>query len=255
MTSTKLFKSTKLTKQLAQVIAVIYGAYALFALPVATLLLSLAAGLIVLGIFDSVEIAITATIVVGIAFKFILSLPGKLFKRREPFQTLDSKQVAATLAGMRKAAPKGSPMSTAAMAQGTLASSYAEGFADAGTTDGGAATAGGTVAKAPEAAATKPAPTKSASDMMEGMAEKSDGLFTLGKLPSETKTGPHIDTGSTLLTALQKLDTNQIKSMTDDTRKLLDTQKTLMNMLQSMKPMLTDGKELLSTFNNMFGQK
>lgn len=239
-----------MTKQVAQVIAVIYGAYALFALPVATLLLSLAAGLIVLGLMDSMELAVIATIVVGVVFKYVFSLPGKLFKRREGYQTLDSSQVAATLAGMRKAAPAGSPMSTAAMAQGMLASSYAEGFADAGTTDGGAAPAGGVEPKKEASASSVPAPTTT-----EGMTEKSDGLFTLGKLPSESKTGPHIDTGSTILNALQGLDKEQIKSMTDDTRKLLDTQKTLLNMLQSMKPMLTDGKELLTTFGSMFGQK
>lgn len=250
MNPAKLFKSTKTTKQLAQAIAVIYGLYALFALPIATLLLSLAAGLIVLGFVDSLELAVVATIVVGILFKFVFSLPGKLFKRSEPFQTLDSGEVAQTLSSMRKAAPARTPMSTAAMATGTLASSYAEGFADAGTTDGGAASASGVEPPKEASASSVPAPA-----ITEGMAEKSDGLFTLGKLPSESKTGPHIDTGSTILTALQSLDKDQIKSMTDDTRKLLDTQKTLLNMLQSMKPMLTDGKELLSTFGNMFGQK
>ncbi len=236
---------------MAQVIAVIYGAYALFALPVAILLLSLAAGLIVLGLLDSMEIAVIATILVGIIFKYVFSLPGKLLKRPENFQTLDSKQVAATLAGMRKAAPAHTPMSTAAMAKGMLASDYAEGFADAGTTDGGAAPAGGVEPKKEASASSVPAPTTTT----EGMAEKSDGLFTLGKLPSESKTGPHIDTGSTILNALQNLDKDQIKSMTEDTRKLLDTQKTLLNMLQSMKPMLTDGKELLNTFGSMFSQK
>lgn len=243
------FKSTKMTKQVAQVIAVIYGAYALFALPIATLLLSLAAGLIVLGLLNSMELAVIATIIVGLVFHFVFSIPGKLFKGREGFQTLDSSQVAATLAGMRKAAPARTPLSTAASAQGMLTSSYAEGFADAATTDGGAAPAGGVEPKKEASASSVPAPTT------EGMTEKSDGLFTLGKLPSETKTGPHIDTSSTILNALQNLDKDQIKSMTEDTRKLLDTQKTLLNMLQSMKPMLTDGKELLNTFGSMFSQK
>ncbi len=235
------FKSTKMTKQIAQVIAVIYGIYAIFSMPLATLILSLGAGLIVLGAFESVELATVATVVVGILFTTILSIPSKLFSRRENFQTLDSKVVASTLADMRRAAPPRLPLS---MAQGTLASGFAEGFADAATISGGAATAAGTPAKSAESATSKPA-----------AAAATDGLFQLGKLPSEKKEGPHIDTGSTILNALQNLDTTQIKSLTDDTRKLLDTQKTLLNMMQSMKPMLTDGKELLSTFNGMFGAK
>ena len=45
---------------------------------------------------------------------------------------------------------------------------------------------------------------------------------------------------------------DQIKSMTDDTQKLIDTQKSLMGLLGTMKPMMQDGKQLLETFNTMF---
>ena len=38
-----------------------------------------------------------------------------------------------------------------------------------------------------------------------------------------------------------------------DTQKLIDTQKSLMMMLGTMKPMLSDGKQLIDTFNQMFG--
>jgi hypothetical protein len=241
------FKSSKMTRQVAQVIALIYGIYAIFAMPLATLILSLAAGLIVLGIFESMELAITATILVGIVFNSILRIP-RAFMHKENFQTLDSKQVSTTLADMRRAAPARLPLSTA-NAAGTMASSFAEGFADAATMDGGAAPAAGTTPPPAASASSKPAATT------EGLANKTDGLFKLGELPAETKGGPHIDTSTTLMNALQGLDKGQISRLTDDTRKLLDTQKTLLNMMQSMKPMLTDGKELLATFSGMFGSK
>ena len=80
------------------------------------------------------------------------------------------------------------------------------------------------------------------------------GMFKLGELPSETKTGPHIDAGTTIMRALGALNPDQISSLTDDTRKLLDTQKSLMGMLSTMKPMLSDGQNLLSSFTNMFGK-
>jgi hypothetical protein len=79
-------------------------------------------------------------------------------------------------------------------------------------------------------------------------------MFKLGELPSETKTGPHIDAGTTIMRALGALNPDQISSLTDDTRKLLDTQKSLMGMLSTMKPMLSDGQNLLSSFTNMFGK-
>ena len=42
-------------------------------------------------------------------------------------------------------------------------------------------------------------------------------------------------------------------SILDYTQKLIDTQKSLMMMLGTMKPMLSDGKQLIETFNQMFG--
>jgi hypothetical protein len=81
------------------------------------------------------------------------------------------------------------------------------------------------------------------------------GMFKLGELPSATANGPHIDAGTTIMRALGALNPDQIGSLTDDTRKLLDTQKSLMNMLSTMKPMLSDGQNLLASFTNMFGKQ
>jgi hypothetical protein len=46
---------------------------------------------------------------------------------------------------------------------------------------------------------------------------------------------------------------DQVKQMTEDSRKLMETQKSLMGMLGNMKPMVQDGKQLMETFQEMFG--
>jgi len=79
--------------------------------------------------------------------------------------------------------------------------------------------------------------------------------FKLGEIPSQMKNGPHIDAGSTLIKAIQGLNRDQINAMTKDTQQLIETQKSLMGMLGTMKPMMNDGKELMETFQQMFGQQ
>ena len=56
------------------------------------------------------------------------------------------------------------------------------------------------------------------------------------------------------------INTTAGNSKTDDDpnfayqKQLIDTQKSLMGMLGTMKPMMKDGKELMETFQQMFGQ-
>jgi hypothetical protein len=78
--------------------------------------------------------------------------------------------------------------------------------------------------------------------------------FTLGEIPGQAKKGPHLDVSSTLMKAINNLNPEQIQAMSVDTKQLIETQKTLMGMLGTMKPMLNDGKELMSTFQDMFGK-
>lgn len=78
--------------------------------------------------------------------------------------------------------------------------------------------------------------------------------FKLGEIPNQVKDGPHIDVGSTLMKAIKDLNPDQINAMTKDTKQLIDTQKSLMGMLGTMKPMMQDGKELMDTFQQMFGK-
>ena len=55
------------------------------------------------------------------------------------------------------------------------------------------------------------------------------------------------------MNALNGLKPDQIKSMTQDTRQLLDTQKSLMGMLDSLAPMMKESSSLLNMFQTMFG--
>ena len=79
--------------------------------------------------------------------------------------------------------------------------------------------------------------------------------FKLGEIPSQVKNGPHIDASSTLMKAINSLNPDQINAMTNDTKQLIETQKSLMGMLGTMKPMMNDGKELMETFQEMFGKQ
>jgi len=87
----------------------------------------------------------------------------------------------------------------------------------------------------------------------EDFQSATNGLFKLGQMPSEHTGGPHLDAGSTIMKAMSSFDKNTVSAMTADTKKLLETQKGLMSMLNEMRPVLKDGKELLETFSGMFG--
>jgi hypothetical protein len=87
----------------------------------------------------------------------------------------------------------------------------------------------------------------------DGFQEPSAGLFKLGELPSEMKKGPFIDAASTMTKAMNALQPDQMAAMTAESQSLLETQKNLMGMLQSMRPVLQDGRQLLDTFSGIFG--
>lgn len=281
------FKSTKMTKQAAQGLGILYIVYALFMIGIPGLLLSLAAGLVVMGMQSSFELAVAAAILVGLLYKII---PFR--KQREGFQTLSAAEVTQRINQMKASSqlrtpPVGYDKGNAPMIglgpQGVLASQFAEGFASVRTglphgslaegfanpTDekaekpdtAKAASSGPASADIKDEVKTDALPAKPIAKAVTnekkevaGFKGNNDGLFRLGEMPNEASGGPHIDTSSTVLSAISSLKPDQIKNMTDDTRKLLDTQKSLLGMLETMKPMITDGQELLSSFNNMFGK-
>jgi hypothetical protein len=90
-------------------------------------------------------------------------------------------------------------------------------------------------------------------NVMEAMESASGHLFKLGKMPSETADGPMVDAGSTLMKAMNMLKPDQVKSLSSDSKQLLDTQRGLMDMLKQMQPVLSESRQLMDTFSTMFG--
>jgi hypothetical protein len=138
---------------------------------------------------------------------------------------------------------------------GIMDSKFLEGFADASDNK-----KDGTPANSSSSPAPTDAPTatenlkKDVPATKDGFTNKgTDGMFKLGSIPSDAADGAHIDVGTTLMNALNSLKPDQVKQMTEDTRKLMETQKSLMGMLGTMKPMLQDGKQMMDTFQEMFG--
>ena len=245
------FKSSKGTRYASYVLVVVFALYALTAIGMTGLLFSSAVGLVAFGITESVEATAVVLVLAGILFKVVRPVEG--------FMSSDPKKIGARVKAMKK----GSGAGSGASPQGVLSSSYAEGFEDAKMPeDEGFETASGekvtpdltgaidaikaAVAEKPAAAQSAPASTK------EAFKSDNKGLFKLGEIPTDESGGYHIDQGTTVLNALNALKPDQIKSMTDDTQKLIDTQKSLMGLLGTMKPMMQDGKQLLETFNTMF---
>jgi hypothetical protein len=63
----------------------------------------------------------------------------------------------------------------------------------------------------------------------------------------------HLDAGTTVLHAFQKLNPEQVLQMRDDTKELMDTQKQLVETLSSLGPQVQQGAELVKSFQGMFG--
>lgn len=235
-------KSNSTTQTIAYVALAVFGIYALMAIGMAGFMFSVALGLVVFSAVDSVEVATAIVIITGLIFKYFFGPVTKsvVASTTEGFST-DSLQ---TIAGRVKSIQKALPIAT-------YSSSFVEGFADADSVTKGKAE-GEQKSTDASAANSKPAEAKPAAEKFEGQ-QQPDGLFKLGEIPTEAKGGPHIDQGTTLMNAISSLKPEQIQAMTEDTRKLLDTQKNLMGMLSTMKPMLNDGKQLMDTFQQMFG--
>ena len=74
------------------------------------------------------------------------------------------------------------------------------------------------------------------------------------KLPSEEDDSEyHLDAGTTFMNAYKSLKPDQIAAMTKDTQDLMSTQKQLMSTLQTLKPLIKDGKEMMDMFQGYFG--
>lgn len=241
-------KSTEITRKLSYGILGLYTLYGIFAIPFAFFLLSVAIGLIVHGVVESLEITTAVVLITG-----VLAVLINKYNRKEGFSTGGNPvEISQRLASVKRPQEK-APV-------GVYASGYVEAFEDISdnkvptaepetTVKSGSAESKAAPAATAPAAAT-PAATTSG---FKNPGDVSDGLFKLGVMPKEDKGGFHIDQGTTVLNALNALKPDEVKKMSEDTQKLIDTQKSLMMMLGTMKPMLSDGKQLIETFNQMFG--
>jgi hypothetical protein len=246
-------KSTELTTSVANIALILYLVYAIFFIPFNATLVSIATGLIAYGSLNSYETAVALTLISGVVFALMVK-PSHM---REGFSGGSPKEISARIQTMTSSAKRVEP-------SGIYASSFIEGFSDlSGNATQTTTTASlGSATPAPPAAADKPDATKQAPPTKDDKppaagfrsgGTEPDGLFKLGVIPEEGKGGFHIDQGTTVINALNALKPDQVKQMTEDTQKLIDTQKSLMSLLSNVKPMMQDGKQMLDTFQQMFG--
>lgn len=223
------------------------------------LLLSSAVALIAAAFIDPLELVVALTVIFVLFYTFYLK---KLLKNMEPFQD-SGKTIVDRVAGIQSKyhqAPQA--LKNPRREPAGVYHPAIEGFADAGSK----------VAKEGESAASSSAPTQATQNQVDPdhaqavsssienkdveadeLASATGTLFKKGKMPSDHLDGPHLDAGQTMMKAMEKFDSNTVGAMTEDTKKLLDTQQQLMGMLKNMSPVLKEGREILQTFSGMFG--
>lgn len=224
------------------------------------LLFCSAVGLIVAAFVNQMELIVAAVVLFSLFYLFYLK---RYLKHMEPFQNQSDEIVSRVKDMQSKYRP-----AVAAPQNKEPAGVYdpaIEGFQDVNPTDAkdGAPSDSSSAATA---LTTNQIPSDQVKAVTSALEKKSDDaveeeeiksatgtLFKTGKMPSENMGGPKLDAGKTIMKAMESFDSNTISAMTDDTKKLLETQKSLMGMLTQMRPVLADGKELLQTFSGMFG--
>ena len=250
----------RLEQYISYISLVIIGLTALYTLVysgLTGLLFSAAIGLIMFSFVEPFELVVALTVLVALLYTTVLK---KYMVRLEPFQD-SANTIVQRVSSLSKGSRKPSPMG--------VYSAAVEGFEDiqpdvpkeGASSDSSVASANPVNQVDPKEISeiTSAHPNGKDKEDKEKVIEKEEfqsatnELFKLGKMPSEHKEGPLLDVGQTVMKAMNSLDPNTISSMTTDTKKLLETQKGLMSMLNQMRPVLADGRELLQTFSGMFG--
>lgn len=112
---------------------------------------------------------------------------------------------------------------------------------------------GAEASKASAKASTKPKKTPPPDH-----ADRPGEMFELGKkykMPAAEGEDSefHLDAGTTFMNAYKSLKPEQIAAMTKDTQELMETQKQLMSTLHTLKPLISDGKQMMEMFQSYFG--
>jgi len=224
-------------------VLILTAIYTLVYSGVSGILLCAAVAFIAAAFIQDIELVVAVTILFVLLYNMVLKQYLRRFEAfSNPVETITKVQ--------RKTMPVES-----ATAKSFKSHAYMEGFEDKPvdkSTPADTETAATPAVNPTEAAAVTTAITKEAI-AKEDFQSATNELFKLGKMPSEHKEGPMLDAGGTLMKAMSSFDPDTTKKMTQDTKQLLETQKSLMNMLTQMRPILADGKELLQTFSGIFG--
>lgn len=275
----------KLTFNLALGILVIVAIYTLTYSGITGLLMTSAVGLLAASVLDEVELIAVVTVIFAVLF---ITFSKQILRRLEGFQNKNDDIVGRVrdMAGKYKQKPH--DLRNPRLEPAGVYDPSVEGFANASdaampddgkSSKSGSAPAkqaapideevvkdvsknvtsllkmatGGNTTNAKDEEKKEDKKNKAKSIVDEEFESATNGLFKLGKMPSEHAEGPKLDAGKTIMKAMSSFDPKTISAMTDDTKKLLETQKGLMSMLNEMRPVLADGKELLNTFSGMFG--
>lgn len=259
-------KFNNLTYKTSFVLLVITALYVLVYSGLAGILLCTSIALLTASVVDQFEIVVAISVIFALLYIFYIK---PLLRKMEPFENLDTpKNILDRMAQMKngyKEVPQN--LQDPYREPEGVYNPAIEGFQDVQPM----------TRKAGESATSSSAPSKRANEVdvkqvkevtsavqsetnkkdkdiaKQEFASATNSLFKEGKMPSEHADGPKLDSGSTLLKAMESFQPEQINAMTTDTKKLLETQKGLMEMLNQMRPVLSDGKELLQTFSGMFG--
>ncbi len=258
-------KFNSLTYNISMVILVITAIYTLIYSGLTGVLLCSSVTLIAAAFLNQFEIIVAIAVIFSLFYIYYLR---RRFRRFEPFQNQDNSQTILNRVGKMKDQYHQIPqnLKDPRLEPAGVYDPAVEGFEDIQPQ----------VPKEGESQESSSAPAKRANEVDPKQAQevtsavvskkKSDSeianeefqsatnsLFKVGKMPSENMDGPKLDSGSTLLKAMESFKPEQVNAMTSDTKQLLETQKSLMSMLNQMRPVLADGKELLQTFSGMFG--
>lgn len=249
-------KFNQTTYNLSLGIGIIFALYTLIYSGLTGVLICSSVALITAAFVDTFELVIAISVIFGLFYIYYLR---KLLRKYEPFQNQDGpKKISGRVQGMeRNYHPVQQQLKDPRLEPQGVYDPAIEGFEDVSPKapkEGGSSESTSAPTKR-ENEVKHPVEQKKDEEQMkkEELASATGNLFKMGQLPSENATGPHIDSGSTLLKAMESFKPEQISSMTEDTKKLIETQKNLMGMLTSMRPVLQDGKQLLDTFSGMFG--
>jgi hypothetical protein len=244
----KLMKSLRIPVKLPQETSVLYSTYAIFGAAalyilycgqLATLGLAIGVAMIVYAVSGLMHVALLGGAIVG-----LLALPCR---RAEGFEDADADAAAAAEGAAEGAEDAAEGAEDAAVAAEDAAEGFEEEMDAEDEEDAELIEEGFANVPKPRRRAKKPLPDNR--DRREFLE-----LGKKYKMPREEDDGDyHLDAGTTFLNAYKSLKPDQIAAMTKDTQELMETQRQLMSTLNTLKPLIQDGKEMMNTFQSYFG--